>query len=96
VSVALLVPGKLAESAEKIADAASGLATFVADNTDKHAGELLVKPNFASLVESVEDFSRTAVADAARSHTASGSRRRAGLGRLWRRVSGPGRKAVSR
>jgi hypothetical protein len=66
VSVALLAPGKLADSAEKVADAASRLAMFVADNTDKHAGEMLVKPNFAKLDESVEDFSRTAVAEAAK------------------------------
>jgi hypothetical protein len=62
VSVALLAPEKLAQPAEELAAVASQLAAFVADNTDKRAGEVLVPPDFAALDEKVAAFRKIAVA----------------------------------
>jgi hypothetical protein len=63
MSVALLAPGKLAEAAENLASAASGLLAVTEQNTDVDHGVMPGAPDFAELDEKISAF-RQVVADA--------------------------------
>jgi hypothetical protein len=64
VSVALLVPARLGECAQALADAAARLAAAAAAGTEPVAHEMVTRPDFASLDAAEGAFRDAAVAQA--------------------------------
>ncbi len=64
VNVALLAPRKLGEPAQRLAAAASRLATAAADGTDMRVQEMIRLPDFTELDENFTAFRQIAVANA--------------------------------
>jgi hypothetical protein len=64
VSVALLVPGRLGECAQALADAAASLATAAAASTEPVAHQMVTRPDLAGLDAASVAFREAAVAHA--------------------------------
>jgi hypothetical protein len=66
VSVSLLVPESIAESADLLATAAGSLADWTVSNTNLEQGSMIREPNFRQLDDCVKAFRTKVVGDAKR------------------------------
>ena len=64
VSVSLLAPERLAESADLLATAADSLADWTVLNTNLEQGSMIREPNFHQLDDCVKAFRKKVVGDA--------------------------------